>query len=74
MGATPTLTSFFGGDLQRIIDHLDYIAAMGVDTIYLNPIFASPSCHGYDIADFYCIRTTVRRDNAVWDQLLRSSS
>lgn len=71
-GATPTLTSFFGGDLQGIIDHLDYIAAMGVDTIYLNPIFASPSCHGYDIADFYCIEPRLG-DNAVWDQLLEAA-
>lgn len=43
---------FFGGDLQGIIDRLDYLEGLGVDVIYLNPIFVSPSCHKYDVQDY----------------------
>lgn len=43
---------FFGGDLQGIMDELDYLQSIGVTAIYLNPIFASPSNHGYDTTDY----------------------
>ena len=49
----PTPTSFSGGDLQGIIDKLDYIKDLGVNTLYLTPIFTSPSNHKYDIIDYY---------------------
>lgn len=42
----------YGGDLQGIIDKLDYLAELGVDGIYLNPIFVSPSNHKYDTQDY----------------------
>ena len=38
----------YGGDLQGIIDHLDYLQDLGVTAIYLTPIFESPSSHKYD--------------------------
>ena len=39
------------GDLQGIIQHLDYIKELGVDVIWLNPIYKSPNAdNGYDIA------------------------
>ncbi len=38
----------YGGDLQGIIDKLDYIEELGITAIYLNPIFESPSLHKYD--------------------------
>lgn len=38
----------YGGDLQGIIDKLDYIQSLGVDAIYLTPVFWSPSSHKYD--------------------------
>ena len=38
----------YGGDLQGIIDHLDYLKKLGITAIYLNPIFESPSLHKYD--------------------------
>ncbi len=44
--------NFYGGDLQGIIDKLDYIDDLGVTAIYLNPIFESPSNHKYDTKDF----------------------
>ena len=43
---------FYGGDLQGIWDKLDYIKRLGVEAIYLNPIFVSPSNHKYDCQDY----------------------
>ena len=43
---------FYGGDLQGVIDKLDYLKDLGVDVLYLNPIFASPSSHKYDTMDY----------------------
>ena len=43
---------FYGGDLQGIIDHLDYLKGLGVDVLYLNPIFVSPSSHKYNTQDY----------------------
>ncbi|GER03369.1 alpha-glucosidase [Iodidimonas nitroreducens] len=41
------------GDLKGILDHLDYIAALGVDAIWISPFFTSPMVdYGYDVADF----------------------
>ena len=40
----------YGGDLQGIIDKLDYLQDLGVTAIYLNPVFESPSLHKYDAA------------------------
>lgn len=46
------IREFYGGDLQGIIDKLDYLEDLGVDVIYFNPIFVSPSNHKYDIQDY----------------------
>jgi len=46
---------FYGGDLQGIIDKLDYLHDLGVNTLYLNPIFESPSNHKYDTTDYSVI-------------------
>lgn len=43
---------FYGGDIQGIWDKLDYLQDLGVDVIYLNPIFVSPSNHKYDSQDY----------------------
>ena len=43
---------FYGGDLQGVLDKLDYLQSLGVEVLYLNPIFVSPSCHGYDTQDY----------------------
>lgn len=51
----PTPNNVFGGDLQGIIDHLDDLQALGVDVLYLTPIFLSPSNHKYDTTDYYRI-------------------
>jgi cyclomaltodextrinase len=38
----------YGGDLQGVIDKLDYLQRLGVNAIYLNPVFYAPSLHKYD--------------------------
>ncbi|KAF2956205.1 glycoside hydrolase family 13 protein [Marinitoga sp. 38H-ov] len=43
---------FYGGDLQGIIEKLDYLQDLGIEVIYLNPIFVSPSPHKYDTQDY----------------------
>ncbi|NUM48617.1 MAG: DUF11 domain-containing protein, partial [Anaerolineales bacterium] len=44
--------NFYGGDLQGIIDKLDYFVSLEVTVLYLNPIFESPSNHKYDTTDY----------------------
>ncbi len=43
---------FYGGDLQGVLKKLDYIKDLGVEVIYFNPLFVSPSNHKYDIQDY----------------------
>ncbi len=43
---------FYGGDLQGVIDKLDYLQKLGVEVIYFNPLFVSPSNHKYDTQDY----------------------
>ena len=43
---------FYGGDLQGVMNKLDYLQDLGVDVIYFNPLFVSPSNHKYDIQDY----------------------
>ncbi|ACK42075.1 MULTISPECIES: alpha-amylase family glycosyl hydrolase [Dictyoglomus] len=42
-----------GGNLKGIISHLDYIENLGVNVIWISPIFKSTSYHGYDIEDYF---------------------
>ncbi len=43
----------YGGDLQGIIDKLDYLNSLGIGAVYLNPVFESPSLHKYDAASYH---------------------
>ena len=43
---------FYGGDLQGVMNKLDYLKSLGVEAIYFNPIFVSPSNHKYDTQDY----------------------
>ncbi|MEJ8735526.1 MULTISPECIES: glycoside hydrolase family 13 protein [Mediterraneibacter] len=43
---------FYGGDLAGVLEKLDYLQELGVEVIYFNPLFVSPSNHKYDIQDY----------------------
>lgn len=43
---------FYGGDLQGVLEKMDYLKDLGVEVIYFNPLFVSPSNHKYDIQDY----------------------
>ena len=43
---------FYGGDLQGVLDKMDYLQDLGIEVIYFNPLFVSPSNHKYDIQDY----------------------
>ena len=45
----------YGGDLQGVIDHLDYLEELGINGIYFTPIFRSNSNHKYDTIDYMTI-------------------
>ena len=45
--------AFLGGDLQGVIDRLDYIKELGAGVIYLTPIHPSPTNHKYDVLDYF---------------------
>jgi cyclomaltodextrinase len=60
----PTTYGFKGGDLLGIVDHLDYIAGLGVNALYLNPIFASASNHRYHTYDYYSVDPLLGGDAA----------
>lgn len=49
----PTLAGFCGGTLSGVTEKLDYIAGLGANTLWLTPIFPSPSHHGYDASDYF---------------------
>ena len=46
------LVEFFGGDLPGLESRLDHLVDLGVNAIYLNPVFESRSNHGYDTIDY----------------------
>ena len=43
---------FYGGDLEGVRQKLNYLQNLGVEVIYFNPLFVSPSNHKYDIQDY----------------------
>lgn len=49
----PTYNNFFGGDIQGIINRLDYLEDLGITGIYLTPIFKAVSNHKYDTIDYF---------------------
>ncbi len=50
--ASMGVREFYGGDLLGIMKKLDYLEGLGIEVIYLNPVFVSPSNHKYDIQDY----------------------
>lgn len=50
-----TRPKFIGGDLQGIIDKLDYIEELGVDVIWISPFYETSAYHGYHITDYFSV-------------------
>lgn len=50
--ANMDVREFYGGDLQGVLDKMDYLQDLGVEVLYFNPLFVSPSNHKYDIQDY----------------------
>jgi cyclomaltodextrinase / maltogenic alpha-amylase / neopullulanase len=51
----PTVHGFQGGDLRGIIQKFDYLLDLGINALYLNPIFQATSTHRYNTTDYYQI-------------------
>ncbi len=60
----------YGGDLQGIINKLDYLQKLGITAIYLNPMFESPSLHKYDASMYHHIDNNFGpnpdKDRKIW--------
>ena len=63
------LNARLGGTIWGLVDQLDVIAELGVDTLWLTPIFASPQYHGYAVSDFLVIAPELGGQEA-WEALV----
>lgn len=61
----------YGGDLQGIIDKLDYLQDLGITALYLNPIFESPSLHKYDGVSYHHVDPNLGPDPEGDRELIR---
>ncbi|MDQ3045789.1 MAG: alpha-amylase family glycosyl hydrolase, partial [Chloroflexota bacterium] len=51
----PSLNDYWGGNLRGVIERLPYLANLGVNCLWLSPLFPSPSHHGYDASDLFMV-------------------
>ena len=72
--STPTRLGFHGGDLHGVTEKIDYIKDLGVNIIYLNPIFLSSSTHKYDAWDHFKVDDTFGGDEALKDLIKEAHS
>ncbi len=52
-GSAPSPQGFHGGDLYGVLEALDYLEQIGINCIYLNPIFSSAANHRYHTFDYF---------------------
>ena len=64
----------YGGDIQGIIDHLDYLKELGIGAIYLNPVFDAASLHKYDGSTYHHIDVNFGPDPAGDDSLMKTET
>lgn len=69
-GTAPTRDSFLGGDLEGVIEGLDYVANLGCNALYLTPVFKAATSHKYDTYDYFQIDPHFG-DDAAFDRLVR---
>ena len=63
---------FFGGDLYGVIEKLDYIKSLGVNCLYLSPVFEAYSNHKYDTSDYMSIDSMFGSEKA-FDELIKEA-
>ncbi len=54
-GSRAAMVEFYGGDLPGITNHLDYVADLGANALYMNPVFTALSNHRYDVTDYFSV-------------------
>jgi len=64
----------YGGDLQGVLDRLDYLRSLGVTALYFNPLFESVSLHKYDAASYHHIDRTFGPDPTGDRRLMRQET
>ena len=68
---TPTYSNRFGGDAAGVEKHREYLKSIGVNAIYFNPIFKSPSNHRYEADDYMVVDKEIGT-NAEFAKLVKS--
>jgi cyclomaltodextrinase / maltogenic alpha-amylase / neopullulanase len=64
-GVLPTQHGFKGGDLQGVLEHLDYLEDLGITAIYFTPVFQSACNHRYHTHDYYRVDPLLGGDAAL---------
>ena len=67
--AAPTLNGFKGGDLLGVAEHLDDLADLGINALYMTPIFQSASNHRYHTYDYFRVDPLLGGDAALKELL-----
>jgi len=70
--APPTLHGFKGGDLLGIVERLPYLGELGVNALYLTPVFASASNHRYHTYDYFTVDPLLGGNDALRELLDRA--
>ncbi|MEN8171951.1 MAG: glycoside hydrolase family 13 protein [Chloroflexota bacterium] len=68
-GTPPEEQGFQGGDLRGIADKLEYLSSLGINALYLNPIFSSASNHRYHAFDYYQVDPLLGGNDALRELL-----
>ena len=66
-GSQPSKHGFYGGDLYGVIDMLDYLEEIGINCIYLNPVFSSVANHRYHTFDYFQVDPILGGNSALDD-------
>ena len=68
----PTIHGYKGGDLLGIVENLDYLQDLGINAIYLNPVFQSASNHRYHTHDYFKVDPMLGGDAALKELLSKA--
>ncbi|MDX1416949.1 MAG: glycoside hydrolase family 13 protein [Candidatus Promineifilaceae bacterium] len=68
-GSPPEKQGYQGGDLRGIVDKLDYLQDLGINALYLNPIFSSAANHRYHTYDYFSVDPLLGGDDALRELL-----